>query len=55
MVGGGLTRSVVVDVFIVLGWTLTGQLSRAATTHLPVTSIDIDIITIDIPIPDSLD
>ena len=54
MVGGGLTRSVVVDVFVVLGWTLTGQLRRAATTHLPVTSIDIDI-TIDIQIPDSLD
>ena len=38
-VAGGLARSVVVDMFVVVSRALTGQTSRTATSHLVITNI----------------
>ena len=34
--GGGVGRSVAVEMLVVVGWTLTGQTSRAVTRLLPI-------------------
>ena len=55
--GGGLvSRSVVVEMFVVVGWTLAGRISRAHTRLLQhIRQLIESLIDIVIELPDSAD